>query len=203
MIRTSFTVGKKEWEFLNQLIEMIGLRRDSYLGKRLAQEIETLKSLEKNSPDDVNLLKRKFEWAMAEKVKVSIVLPSSLVKEMNKCCADRRIPRGMFFHRFIQYVNLSTWKHLLGVANPRRLAFRTDMEWLDSLGRLSPILYELRERIRGRDNVDNEDSGAWESTIREWNSSFYGEFLNVKNDERKHLREGLEESEIARIFESL
>jgi len=188
--RTSFMVYKREWDFLNMLVDKAGIRRDAFLASRLTQEVEQLDFLKTNTDEEVRLITHSIQWVILEKAKVSIALPSDLVSAINEKCDEKNIPRSNFFNRFIQFVNLSSWHSFLMLSNPRKVLSSSHKDWLDKASKMSPIIMEHKEN---RDQV-TLDEYLFSSLDGDpyWNDhldTFYSSELNVSEDDPRRSAE--------------
>lgn len=103
MKQTTVTVKvwKRVMEKFDEKIEAACLRRDAYLGRVL--EIE-LPHLLKEVPHPNSETVCKFialQLDLLDRKPVSVKLPPQLVQELDRICADRRIPRDAFFNRLL------------------------------------------------------------------------------------------------------
>jgi len=186
-------VYKREWDFLNLIVNKAEIRRDAFLAVRLAQEIEQLDSLKNNTDEEVRLITHSNEWVIAEKSKVSITLPNDLVRMINDKCDEKNIPRSNFFNRFIQFVNLSSWHSLLVLSNPRKMLSSSHWDWLEKASTMSPTIREYKDYMEKiRDSDLNDFFFASLDGDPYWNvhlDTFYSSELNLSEEDPRRNSE--------------
>jgi len=89
---------------LGQNLEDLCLRRDVYLSKQLAREIEKLNELPANSDIVAGYLRLGRQHSVTSMVKVGIKLPEPLVSRINAVCAEKRVPRDLFVETFMRFL---------------------------------------------------------------------------------------------------
>jgi hypothetical protein len=99
-------------ERLNNKIEKIGLRRDSYLGRLLEIELPRLNSeLGKSCNSDAG---KKYLWSELQKLprsSVSITLNKSVIEKLGVVCEKHNIDRDCLLNRIIFFLGAEN-KHL-------------------------------------------------------------------------------------------
>ena len=87
---------------LEEKLSDLFLRRDGYLSKELAREIEKLGELPPNTHIVADYLRLQRQHSATSMVKVGIKLPESLFSRINAVCAEKRVPRDLFVETFIR-----------------------------------------------------------------------------------------------------
>ncbi|MSQ53129.1 MAG: hypothetical protein EXR28_14730 [Betaproteobacteria bacterium] len=94
-------IWKRVLEKFDEKVEAACLRRDAFLGRVI--EIELVKLIEEipcpNSEAVFKFIAQQID--LLDRKPVSIKLPTHLVQELDRICADRRIPRDAYFNRIL------------------------------------------------------------------------------------------------------
>ncbi len=116
--RTTINFDKELYSEFEGHIRDLAFRRDAYLNSVLVGEIALLKDQPANSERGLRL------WSSLRKIdglelkKVSLRLDAVLLDEINRVCAEKGVPRDIFFDQFLRYVNNSLGMALVHIENP-------------------------------------------------------------------------------------
>jgi len=195
--RCSFTVGKRNWDFLTLLIKRAGLRRDAFIAKVLVEEIEELKALEANTDEESYIVFTDFKANHTNRLKVNVLLPKKLVDDLNKTCKQKNIRRSCFFNRFIEFLNVRCGFPLLQLASPRKTMQEHPDYWLERMAHSSPAILEFIAPRDGMENYEKDD--PW-IELSNYLDGFYSRVLNVTPDDPRRLTEEEQKNLIDRIL---
>lgn len=152
-------------ERLNNKIEKIGLRRDSYLSRLLEIELPRLNSeLGKSCNSDAG---KKYLWSELQKLprsSVSITLNKSVIEKLGVVCEKHNIDRDCLLNRIIFFLGAEN-RHLYKVGLDYSRASRT--VGLDSANSLDQV-YELIEEPFSKIREWMEESGEGVCTFYLW-----------------------------------
>jgi len=185
--RSSFTISKKEWDFFCRIVEMANLRRDSFISKSLAEEMEEIKHLRTNTDEESKLIYRDFKIRNPDRIKMNILLPRQRVKSLNELCTKKNIRRSCFFNRFIEFLNVRCSFSLLTLASPRRTLNEPQFQWLKRMSVSSPAMMNYVQYLE--ENMETGEAQYFPFEGDPYWDDFYSCVLNLASDDPRRFPE--------------
>lgn len=97
-------INRKLANTFTRFMEEIGLRRDTYLNKLLANEVELLNNLPPHSERAAKYARLTWQMLPEKDARLSLKLDTSLVNRINEVCREKGIPRDQFIETFLDYL---------------------------------------------------------------------------------------------------
>lgn len=128
MSKITARINRVDWDLFEDIANLVGLRRDTYLSNVLPDEIDEIKRQswtndEKGRQYLVNLGRRLAEFG----VPVTLRLQDKVIKRIDRVCSQKKIPRDALLASIIKYLNVRLLPHAIVMAMPRRsLKFKSE-----------------------------------------------------------------------------
>jgi len=115
----TINVRKRPWRTLNEIFELLKLRRDSYLNGRLPAEIDAIERLPASDAEGAKHA-RLLASLGEESTRVTLSLDDATAERLTKVCTEKNISRNAFFDAFIRFLCVRLLEPALVIANPRK-----------------------------------------------------------------------------------
>ena len=108
------------WDLFDRLINLVGLRRDTYLAKVLPAELAEIRSQDwANDVAGEKYLRASASLFDQVWKQVTITLPSELVDEIDSLCKEKRVPRDHLLNAILQFVTYRVLPYAIVLNQPR------------------------------------------------------------------------------------
>jgi len=112
-------VRTSPWQMLTEIYDVLKLRRDAHFNGCLPAEIEAIELLPASDPEGAKHARALASLA-GERTRVTLSLEDTTAERLTKACAEKNIPRNVFFDAFIWFLCVRLIEPALIIANPRK-----------------------------------------------------------------------------------
>lgn len=120
MKKITVRLNALNWDLFDQLINMVGLRRDTYLAKVLPAELAEIRSQAwANDEAGENYLRGMTTLFGQTSKQVTISLPPDLVSQIDSLSTEKRIPRDRLLDAILQFIAYRVFPFAVVLSEPR------------------------------------------------------------------------------------